>query len=272
MIKKIAMSGGHGRVGRLLAPHGVVDLGCDVTNPLEVQHSIKYLKPNLIIHLASHSEVDWCEQHVDESVDVNFLGASNVVTAAEQIGCPVVLFSSDHVFDGRKWWGRYKEKDERFPLNTYGMAKVAAEGLQGIFDNIKIIRTSFLFDYDRLKWQIYNLEKGYSEGYPTFIRRSFMYYPHFIKSFLEYLSRFDEMPDVLHISGSEVVSWHQFMSMVANKFGLDMTRVVARTKDIGGHAPRGHRLGLNVSLSKKLGLPQFGYLEGIEQMKVDSGR
>lgn len=241
---------------------------CDVTNPLEVQRSIKYFKPKIIVHLASKSDVDWCEKNADETIAVNFIGVNNVVTAAEQIGCSVVLLSSDHVFNGKKWWGKYKEGDEREPLNLYGMTKTSAEGLQSVFDNIKVVRTSYLFDYSRIEYDLSRI-KSNPIYCPSFIKRSFMYAPQFAQSLWKYLTRFHEMPKVLHISGSEVVSWHTLMSMVANKYGLDVSRVIARTKDENGHAPRGHRLGLDVTLSAKLELPQFNYLDGINQMVLD---
>lgn len=266
MTKKIAMTGGNGRVGRLLALYGVVDLECDVTNPIEIQRSIKKHKPDIIVHLASHSDVDWCEKNVDDAIAVNFVGASNVVTEADRYGISVVLLSSDHVFNGKKWWGRYKENDVLEPLNLYGMTKTSAEGLQGVFDNIKVVRTSYLFDYSRIRMELYGLD-NVTRYYPSFIKRSFMYAPHFVQSFVEYLSMFDKMPDILHISGSRIVSWHGFMSMLAHKFGIDTSKVVARTKENEkGYAPRGHRLGLDVSLSAKFGLPQFDYIDGIEQM------
>lgn len=269
-MTNIVCTGGHGRVGKLLAPYGIRDLGCDVTNPLEVQRSIKYFKPEIIVHLASRSDVNWCEQkeNADEAIAVNFVGAMNVVTAAEQVGCSVVLLSSDHVFSGKKWWGKYKEGDEREPLNLYGMTKVSAEGLQGAYDNLKIVRTSYLFDYSRVEYDLSRI-KSNPIYCPSFIKRSFMYAPQFVQNLCDYLYRFQDMPKILHISGSEIVSWHGFMSMVANKYGLDMSRVIARTKPDNGHAPRGHRLGLDVSLSAKLQLTQFNYLDGINQMVLD---
>lgn len=267
-MTNICMTGGQGRVGKLLAPYGIRDLGCDVTNPLEVQRSIKYFKPEIIVHLASKSDVDWCEDNADETIEVNFVGANNVVTAAERAGCSVVLLSSDHVFNGKRWWGKYKEGDEREPLNLYGMTKTSAEGLQSVFDNIKVVRTSYLFDYSRVEYDLSRI-KSNPIYCPSFIKRSFMYAPHFITSLSSYLHQYNDMPKILHISGIEVVSWHGFMSIVANKYGLDTSRVIARTKDENGHAPRGHRLGLDVSLSAKLGLPQFNYLEGINQMVLD---
>lgn len=272
MTKKIAMTGGQGRVGKLLAPYGVVDLGCDVTNPLEIRHSIKYTKPDIILHLASKSDVDWCEkkENEDVAIEVNFWGTNHVVTEAYQYGCPVVLMSSDHVFDGKKWWGKYKEGDARSPINFYGMTKTSAEGIQSTVPNMKIVRTSYLFDRYRLDTPISGLKRGYAAEYPNFIKRSFMYAPHFARSLWSYLSSYDSMPDILHISGNSVVSWYQFMSMIAHRFGISTKHVISRNKDLqNGYAPRGYRLGLDISLSKKLGLPQFDYIDGIESMFGD---
>src|SRR6185369_12652133 len=136
----------------------------------------------------------------------NLKGTYNVLHASESLGVKVVMLSSDHVFNGKEVfkWSPYKETDTPNPVNFYGKSKLAAEALQEAFAYYKIIRTSYLFDEERLARKIY-------ESQPSFILRSFMYLPHFVSNLMEYLNRWDEMPSILHISGSRTISWYKLM-------------------------------------------------------------
>ena len=271
-MKKICMTGGRGKIGSYLSKLGAIDLECDVTNTLEIQRSIKYYKPDIIVHLASKSDVNWCEKRENEQkvIDVNFSAVSKVCSEAEKVGCQVVLISSDHVFPGGFWSGKYKEDDNRKPLNFYGTTKVAAEGLTSIYSNLKIVRTSYLFDESRLRWDLDGMKKGYIAEFPTFIRRTFMYLPHFALSMMNYLQRLDDMPEILHISGSNSVSWYEFMLDLAKAYGHHESLVLPRKKDLqNGFAPRGKNLGLNTSLAMRLGFHKYSYLDGLQAMVND---
>jgi dTDP-4-dehydrorhamnose reductase len=68
---------------------------------------------------------------------VNVAGTSNVVAG----GAPVVYFSTDYVFDGRKR-EPYVESDEPHPLGVYGRTKL--EGEREVRDGW-IVRSSWLF-------------------------------------------------------------------------------------------------------------------------------
>jgi dTDP-4-dehydrorhamnose reductase len=68
---------------------------------------------------------------------INDGGTRNVVS----LGAPVVYFSSDYVFDGRKG-APYVESDEVNPLSVYGESKLAGE--RHVRDGW-IVRSSWLF-------------------------------------------------------------------------------------------------------------------------------
>lgn len=279
---KIAVTGYKGRVGSLLLEQGCSPLVCDVTNYDEVEMAVRQAKPDLVVHLASISDVDYCEQHLDEALKVNFGGTKIVAEATRKHQCGMVLLSSDHVFGGRS--GPYKEVKfvKNFlglydsPVNYYGETKLAAEALQQVNPHMKIVRTSYLFDENRLKLANWITDLGFlgldhTKGveYPTFISRSFMYFPHFITSFVLYLNRFYEMPNLLHISGIDIVSWYDFMLAVAGTFEVDKNLIHPRRKELNtskAFAPRPHRGGLKVGLSRKLGLPQYSYIDGLKEM------
>jgi dTDP-4-dehydrorhamnose reductase len=143
-MKIIGITGAGGRVGRYLLSHysNFVDLGCDVTQLDDVGDSLQKFRPDVILHLAAKSDVDWCQDVRNEKTlfTVNVRGTFNVSVAAEKVRVPVVLLSTDHVFSGSR--GRYRENDQPFPVNQYGASKYSAEALQNDLSNFKIIRSS----------------------------------------------------------------------------------------------------------------------------------
>ena len=200
--------------------------------------------------------MDWCEDpaHEKEVFDVNVRGTANVCGKAEKLGIPVVLLSTDHVFKGGR--RKFKENGKLDPLNFYGFSKMGAESLQRLFPFMKIIRTSYFFDKDRL------LGMGAGD-YPTFIIRPFLHIHHLSLLLLQYFDRIASMPDVLHLAGSESISWYGFMKQVNEK--LNMGEILPRSKEDANYmAPRPKKLVLNMSLSKKLGFPEFSYKDGVD--------
>ena len=272
---KYGVTGYSGHVGQeLLKYDDVVPLAGDVRDMGElnrrsaIEMAVRTVKPDVIVHLASISDVDVCEKKENQSLidDTNVKGTFHVAEVAEKYGCGMVLMSSAHVFDGR--WGNYKENSKRNPKNYYGMSKHYAEGFQKTFPFMKVVRTSYLFDHERVFKHIYPLRANHPYAYPTFIERSFMYLPHFAEAFYFYLLAYDRMPSILHISGCETTSWYQFIRDMAKAYKLDESLVHPRKHEIDVEsAPRPYKAGLNVGLSKKLDLPQFSYREGLFEMK-----
>ena len=261
---KIGLIGSSGRVGKLLVNRkGVVPLECDITNSQSIEDAVNRVRPDVIASLASKSDVDWCEQdeNVSELFRVNVLGVNNLGMIAQKHYIPSVIISTDHIFSGRsffdwklKAWvskGPYKENYSRpLPVNQYGISKLSAEMIASTFDSMSIVRTSYLFDRERItksNWRA-----------PTFIYRSFMHVEHFVEAFYWYLTNIHNPPKVLHISGSKTVSWYEFL----HTYGGDS--IFPRTKPMKGYTPRPFKAGLDVSLSPKLGVPQFDYLDGLK--------
>lgn len=268
-MKKIGITGYRGRLGKYLLGNfpNYQALDCDVTNPNSIENCFRDVDVDSILHLAAKSDVEWCEKPDNEKIvtEVNLRGTFNVCRAAGHK--EVILLSSDHVFSGT--WGRYKEKDKPSPTNFYGFSKYSAEGLSAVFDNLRIIRTSYLFDSDRISTQINNLRNNIPEIFPTFIIRSFMFLPHFSNSLNYYFEHLKEMPKVLHIGGSKSASWYEFIRDLAKFYGIkDYNKIVLPRKIQSlNYAPRPFYGGLNVSLSKRLHIPQYSYLDGFKEMK-----
>lgn len=262
-MRTIGVTGYKGRLGSYLTSYfsQFFPLDCDVTKLDDVKACLRGSAVDAVLHLAAKSDVDWCEVRENSASvsSINLGGTFNVLAAADELGMPVTLMSSDHVFSGGL--GKYREGDKRNPVNQYGRSKMAAEALQEAFSNLHIIRTSYFFDIDRI------LSQG-SGAYPAFISRSFIHIHHLALLIEHYFSMMST-PRILHLSGSKVCSWYDFMK-VANKeleLGWD---IEPRWKDDGRIlAPRPKKGGLNVSLSEAIKFPQFSYLDGINYIKVN---
>jgi dTDP-4-dehydrorhamnose reductase len=251
-MTKIMMTGGKGFVGKELRGWGIDPLFCDITSSEEVHDAVVTSKPDIIIHLAAISNIDFCESKNNEKlvIDTNLIGTHNILEAAESYGAKVVMLSSDHVFSGKWGWLRsYREDSTPNPVNFYGYSKFAAEALTEKFPNLKIVRTSYLFNKARL-------EGKELESQPTFIYRSFMYLPHFCSRLIQYVNNFDKMPTITHITGSKIVSWYKFMSEFEDVSPRDVEPDYT-------YAPRPHYAGLKTKYDL---FAPVSYTSGIAEM------
>lgn len=105
-----------------LHPHS---LKLDITNQSQVLNLLNRLKPNVIIHTASETNVDRCETQKEQAWKTNVQGTRNIALACSKIGAKLVYISTDYVFDGEK--GNYTEHDKPNPINYYGVTKLEGE-------------------------------------------------------------------------------------------------------------------------------------------------
>jgi dTDP-4-dehydrorhamnose reductase len=93
---------------------------------------------DLVLHAAAWTDVDGAEADPQGAAAVNVGGTAN----AAALGAPMVAFSTDYVFDGRKR-EPYVESDAPNPLSAYGRTKLHGEAAAG--SDAWIVRTSWLF-------------------------------------------------------------------------------------------------------------------------------
>jgi dTDP-4-dehydrorhamnose reductase len=125
---RVWISGGSGFVGSYLVrafddvcapPHAEVD----VTDTDAVRRSVAAYTPDAIVHAAILNDFARLERDGWDA----YVGATRNLVAT---GVPVVLVSTDWVFDGAR--GGYRETDPPRPVNRYGILKAAAELVPGV--------------------------------------------------------------------------------------------------------------------------------------------
>ena len=94
--------------------------------------------PELVLHAAAWTDVDGAEDDPQGAAAVNVGGTRHVA----ELGVPVVYYSTDYVFDGRKT-EPYVESDAPSPLSAYGRTKLHWEG--AAVEQAWIVRSSGLY-------------------------------------------------------------------------------------------------------------------------------
>jgi dTDP-4-dehydrorhamnose reductase len=141
--RRILITGASGQLGRALqdafADEDVLALShedWDVSFP--PSGTVSQVVFDLVLHAAAWTDVDEAEADPQGATAVNVGGTAN----AASLGAPLVTFSTDYVFDGRKD-EPYVESDGPNPLSAYGRSKLLAEAAAG--EDAWIFRTSWLF-------------------------------------------------------------------------------------------------------------------------------
>lgn len=100
----------------------------DFTSPYGLQDRLQRLPEiDLIINAAAYTDVDRAEHEYRIADFINVEAPEILAMEAEYRDIPLIHFSSDYVFDGKKWTQGYTENDEPLPLNAYGRGKLLGE-------------------------------------------------------------------------------------------------------------------------------------------------
>ncbi|MCO7570099.1 dTDP-4-dehydrorhamnose reductase [Pseudomonas chlororaphis] len=150
---KILISGQHGQVSRELQQR-LGDLGelvvlgreqLDLSHPEQIRQQVRAVRPHLIINAAAHTAVDQAESEPELAFAINAIAPGIFAEEAQALGVPLIHYSTDYVFDGRKD-RPYVEDDEPNPLGVYGQSKLAGErAISQVQGQHLILRTSWVY-------------------------------------------------------------------------------------------------------------------------------
>jgi dTDP-4-dehydrorhamnose reductase len=117
----------------------------DLSRPWTIRNAFANFRPDVVINPAAYTAVDKAEAEPEQAFAINRDGAGAVAAAAEAIGAPVIHFSTDYVFDGRKE-GAYLESDPVAPSGVYGVSKLQGEvAVAAAHSRHVILRTSWVY-------------------------------------------------------------------------------------------------------------------------------
>jgi len=268
----IVVTGYDGRLGRALISLGCIPLRCNVIKIDEIENAMDTLRvseTDTLIHCASITDVDGCETDLYKlSYQVNAIGTGNI---REYFPGRMIYISTDFVFDGKA--GAYSETDYPNPINRYGMTKLRGEEImqEYAFPRDVIVRTTVLFGGNKADFVtavLKRLKMGKPFEIPSYLfgNATYVYY------LAEALVKLCEVNlprncHILNVAGTDILSRYELAVMIANVFGHNPELVIPSTRSFGD-AVRPHKAGLKTTLAKKLRLPLYTALEGLEAMKI----
>jgi len=116
----------------------------DVTNHSDVNVAIQRFQPDLILHLAAETNLEFCELHPYQAAQTNAEATRNIAGIANDCGATLVYISTAGVFDGTKD-GFYDERDKPNPIMVYGQTKYDGElFVQELCKKYYIIRAGWM--------------------------------------------------------------------------------------------------------------------------------
>jgi dTDP-4-dehydrorhamnose reductase len=150
---RVLVTGAKGMLGSDLCPifaqhHEIsaTDINdMDVRCPGAVSAAFESFRPDLVVHLAALTDVDFCEKQPDEAYRTNAVGTQLVALACRKSGAELVYLSTISVFDGDKPEA-YTEFDLPNPRSHYSRAKYQGEVIiQSLLQRYYIVRAGWMF-------------------------------------------------------------------------------------------------------------------------------
>jgi dTDP-4-dehydrorhamnose reductase len=139
-LRKIYLAGSGGMLGQ--AFHQVFgsdyELRCtdkDVNEPwLDLldfrdldgyRKDVEAFRPDYLFHLGAHTDLEYCEQHVEDTYLTNTTSVENAVWIANRLDIPLLYISTAGIVDGSK--DSFDDWDLPNPLGHYARSKYAGE-------------------------------------------------------------------------------------------------------------------------------------------------
>ena len=232
-MRRILVTGAGGQLGRALADEfasdDVVPLArrdWDVSLPAP-----SGLAPELVLHAAAWTDVDGAETDPQEAAAVNVGGTANVAA----LGAPLVYYSSDYVFDGRKR-SPYFESDGPNPLSVYGRTKLHGEAAAG--HQAWVVRSAWLYGASGHNFLLTMLRLGREQDEVSVVddqRGSPTYVEHLAAATRELV----ELPfGVYHAAAAGDCTWADFAEAIFEEAGLACRVRRITTAELRRPAPR----------------------------------
>ena len=200
----------------------------DISGKEQVEEAFKTIKPDMVVHAATLTDVDKCETNKELAWKVNVEGTKNIVEAAKSAGSFLIYISTDYVFSGEK--GNYKETDKPDPINYYGLTKLKAEEIVQTQKEYFIGRPSVIYGstpaagkVNFALWLIETLGKGERVKIVTDQWNTPTLNTNLAEMTLEVIER--RLTGVYHTCGATRVSRLEFAEQIAEAFGLDKSLI-----------------------------------------------
>lgn len=223
---KIVIVGSGGRLGAALHRiySGVYDVtgiprtDMDLSSPEAIEKGLDHLSFDVLINCAALTNVDYCESHGQEALQVNAHAVRAMAEVCVRKHARCIHFSTDYVFDG-KARKPYRETDSAIPISIYGESKRIGEmELLEVSEDNLAVRVSWVFGPDRPSFVDQILQKAGTSDHVAAVGDKYAA-PTFTLDVAAHLNPFlkeIKQGGILHLSNAGECSWQQY-----GQFALD---------------------------------------------------
>src|SRR3989338_4484066 len=215
----------------------------DISN-IDISSILNEIAPDVIIHSAALTNVDYSEEHQDEAWKNNVFGTENLVKWCKENDKKMIYISTDYVYSGEK--NNYDEYSETNQVNYYGKTKLEAENLVKKLNNWVILRSTVIFGYDKLGTNFLMQMLNFKE--PKKICDDQISNPTDVNVLCEYVRKIIEknIKGLFVATGPETINRYEFAILIADIFGLDKNLILkVKTSELNQKAKRPLNNGTN---------------------------
>jgi len=285
--RKILLLGATGMVGSRISdlkPENInfVAPSRKELNLVKSAHLSQYIedqKPDLIAYAAGIVRQDQAEQEQEAAELLNTTTPELLSKIALKNSIPLVYFSTDAVFDGKKSESPYREEDRKNPVNFYGLTKAKGEDLVLSASNKNlVIRLISVYSGNYVK-KIDFARRGLeilSKGMKYDAIEDLYFNPTFVddaaNGFLKSIEK--NINGILHVAAIDQITNYDFLKLMADEFQLNAGLVrPVKFKNFfkENSAKRGQFTWLDTSKAQKLLGKNILHtnLENIKKFKKD---
>ena len=268
---KIALIGVDGQLGtdiniyfksKGLKVTGLVGLkDIDVCDYRMSEIILKDIKPDLIISTAAFHDVDRCEDEALSAFKVNVIGVKNLAVICREMNVPLMHFSTDYVFDGKKK-EPYTESDCPGPISMYGISKLAGEQLlQYMLEKYYIVRLSGLYGLADCVGKkggnfVELMTKLAKKNKQIKVVDDQVLTPTSTRDVAEKLFELiqKEKYGIYHMTNTDSCSWYEFTREIFKLMNLTTSVLPTTTEEFGARARRPEYSVLDNANLRKIGL------------------
>jgi dTDP-4-dehydrorhamnose reductase len=202
---------------------------------------------DLVLHAAAWTDVDGAEDDPQGATAVNVAGTIH----AAELGAPLVYFSTDYVFDGRKR-SPYGESDGPNPLSAYGRSKLLGEAAAG--PEAWIVRSEWLFGPTGRNFVRTMLRLG-GERDEVAVVDDQVGSPTYVGHLAEAVRGLVALPrGTWHVAADGECTWAEFAAAIFEDAGVECRVRPISTAELGRPAPRP---AYSVLRSERRGAPRL---------------
>lgn len=219
----------------------------DITDKNKIKSILSEINPDIIINATALNNVDYCESHEKEALEVNFQAVAELSNISNLLNAKFVHISTDSVFAGTKEVP-YSENDVPNPINMYGISKkrgedevlkneknlvVRASVLYGwLPKKMSETKTSSLKQHNFAQWLILKLILKETVKIVTDEFSSPIIAEDFVKSIIHLLK--GTHSGIFHSGPPIKINRYEFSVKMANALGLDSSLILPTTiKELG---------------------------------------